>query len=299
LRAIGIDGGGSYTRFVLFDEKKGVINSYIIKEPSNYHLVGVKKVKNVFKEGIERVSDGKYDVVGAGLSGVDREKDMEIISSIFKEINVEKVVISNDALSALWGALNGVGILMIAGTGSIVLARNESGKVERAGGWGYMFEEYCSGFWFANKAAIAALEFRDGMGPFTTLKEKLPSFYGLSKIEDLIYLYYSNFKKSKIASAAIIVFEEAQKGDEVARRIVEKGIENALKMIEAVQKKCDFSDDFNFSYTGGIFNSRFFLENMKKAFYARFAKAKFVSPKFGADVGAAIMAMEKMKNKDL
>jgi N-acetylglucosamine kinase-like BadF-type ATPase len=298
MRAIGIDGGGSYTRFVLFDEQKGLVKSHLVEKPSNYQLVGIEKVKEVFKEGIEKVSDGKFDVVGAGLSGVDRKKDMNVISQVFKEIKVEKFFISNDALSALWGALNGVGILMIAGTGSIVLGRNENGKTARAGGWGYMFEEYCGGFWFSNKAAVAALEFKDGMAPFTTLKDRLVEFYDLAKIEDLIYIYYSDFKKSKVAAAAQVVFEEAEKGDQVANEIVKSGVENALRMISAVKNRCEFPDDFDFSYTGGVFKSKLFLEKMKEAFYLNFPKANFLSPKFDAAVGAAIMALKNLSGEN-
>ena len=295
MRAIGIDGGGSHTRFVLYDEKDGVMNSVEIDASSNYHLVGVDTVKKVFKEGIERVSHGSFDVIGAGLSGVDRDNDMKTMSKIFETLNVHDFIVSNDGIAALWGATAGVGVLMIAGTGSLVIGRNARGEVHRAGGWGYMFDEYCSGFWFSNRAAVAALEQKDGLGPETTLSQRFIEFYNLNDIEDIIYLYYSNFEKSKVASAAKLVFEEAVNGDEIAMKIVKNGIEKAMEMIDTVKEKCGFAENFVFSYTGGLFKSKYFLKRIKRAFEAYFPDGDFITPKFGADVGAALMAIDSWR----
>ncbi len=298
MRAVGIDGGGTHTRFVLYDEKDGILKSVEINSPSNYHLVGAKKVKETFEEGIKRVSMGfGFDTVGAGLSGVDRPADNKVMFEIFEEIGVKDFAISNDGITALWGAIGGIGVLMIAGTGSLVIGRNSEGEVHRAGGWGYMFDEYCGGFWFSNRAAVAALENRDGIGPETTLRQRLVEFYNLNSIEEIIYLYYSNFEKSKIASAAKVVFEEALKRDKVAVQIVKYGIEKSMKMIEAVEKRCGFSGNFAFSYTGGLFNSEYFLEKVKEAFRNSFPKGQFITPKFGADVGAALMAIDSWRKK--
>ncbi len=299
LRAIGIDGGGSHTRFVLYDEKVGVLNSLEINSPGNYHLIGAEGVKKIFKEGIKRVSSNSYfDTIGAGLSGVDRPTDKKIISEIFEEIGVKDFAISNDGVTALWGATGGVGILMISGTGSIIVGRNSKGKVYRAGGWGYMFDEYCSGFWFSNRAAMAALNYRDRLGPFTTLESVLVNFYGIKSIDDIVYLYYSDFDKAKIASAAKVVLQEAQKGDEISMKIVKNGVENALNMISVVARRCGFGGRFTFSYIGGLFNSKYFLRRVENAFEATFPRAQFMHPKFGADVGAALMAIDLWRKKD-
>ena len=297
--AVGIDGGGSRTRFVLYDEKAGILNSVKIDTPANYHLVAVEKVKEVFEYGIKRVSNGSpFDIVGAGLSGVDRADDKKVISEIFEDMGIKNFIISNDGVAALWGATGGVGVLMISGTGSIIVGRNSKGDVCRAGGWGYMFDEYCSGFWLSNRAAMAALDYKDGIGPFTTLESALLDFYGIKAIDDIIYLYYSNFDKSKIASAAKVVLQEAQKGDEVSMKIVKTCLENSLNMISMVARRCGFGEKFIFSYAGGLFNSEYFLRKTKGAFESAFPKAQFKQPEFGADVGAALMAIDSWRRKN-
>ena len=50
-------------------------------------------------------------------------------------------------------------MVVIAGTGSIVLARNRAGQLTRVGGWGHVLGDAGSAYWIAVesvKAAIAA-----------------------------------------------------------------------------------------------------------------------------------------------
>lgn len=293
--AIGIDGGGSKTEFCLYDEFGKILKTLLIDEPSNYHLVGIEKVKNIISKGIAQVSDGySFDIVGAGLSGVDREADREKIVSIFKEIRVKKFFIQNDGVTALWGATGGIGILIIAGTGSIMITRNENGNIHRAGGWGYAFEEFCGGYWFVTKAIRSLLDCKDGLGIQSTLEDKLTTFFNVKDTADLIYLYYSgNFDKSNISSGAKIVLEEAQKGDKLSMLVLKSGLENAMKMVEILKKRSGFKENFIFSYTGGIFKSEYFLKRFKKVFELYFPEAVFVDPKFGPAVGAAMMAIHE------
>lgn len=291
--AIGIDGGGSKTEFCLYDGR--VIKSILIEEPSNYHLVGIEKTKEIISRGINEVSRGcSFDVVGAGLSGVDREADKRQIEKVFEEIGIKHFFIQNDGITALWGATGGVGILLIAGTGSIVVSRNRNGEIHRVGGWGYAFDEYCGGYWFVTQTVKALLDYKD-MGIQIAFTDELINFFGFEKVEDLIYLYYSgNFDKSKISSAARIVLNAAARGEELPLRVLKEGLENAMKMIRIVQKRGKFDDNFVFSYTGGIFKSEYFFKRFKRVFESYFPKANIVEPRNSPAVGAAMMAIHEM-----
>ncbi|MCL4407258.1 MAG: hypothetical protein M1521_01305 [Thermotogae bacterium] len=299
MKAIGIDGGGSKTEFCLYDESGKILNRLLLDEPSNYHLVGIEKVKSVISEGIEKVSKGfTFDVVGAGLSGVDREADRQKIISVFKELGIKRFFIQNDGVAALWGATGGVGILVISGTGSIVIARNEDGEINRAGGWGYAFEEYCGGYWFVTRAIKALLDHKDGLEIGSILEKKLIEFFEVEKVEDLIYLYYSgNFDKAKISSGSKIVLEAAREEDELAMNILKVGLENVMRMVGVLDKRSKFSGKFVFSYTGGIFKSEYFLKRLKRVFEIYFPRSTFTDPKFDPSVGAAMMAIHEERLK--
>ena len=59
------------------------------------------------------------------------------------------------------------GIIVIGGTGSIAYARDERGKMWRAGGWGTPFDDGGSGYDVGRKAVTAALQDFDRRGPHT------------------------------------------------------------------------------------------------------------------------------------
>jgi N-acetylglucosamine kinase len=299
MKAIGIDGGGTHTKFVLYDEDKGIIEFKEIGASTNYHSVGIEKTKKVFLDGISSVGKSGFDIIGAGLSSVDTEKDLEVMKNIFKEIGVENIIISNDGMAALWGATEGVGILMVAGTGSIVIGRNHDGVIARAGGWGYIFEEYCGGFWLVKQATMAILDHRDRVGSFTKLEMDLLKYFDLKTAEEIIGLYYPVTDVSKISSGAKIVLDDAQNGDRIATSIVNKGITGAMKLIKSVKLQCRLKDNFTFSYTGGIFSSKYFFEEFKTNFKRRFPQANFINPKFPPEIGAALMAIKAKKMEDI
>lgn len=299
MRAIGIDGGGTHTKFVLYDEDKGILDFEEIKSPTNYHSVGIEKVKKVLSDGINIVGRNGFDVVGAGLSSVDTKKDLGVMKKIFKDIGIKNVVIANDGVAALWGATEGVGILMVAGTGSIIIGRNRDGVMARGGGWGYIFEEYCGGFWLVKQATIAILNHKDGVGPSTKLEEDLLRYFNLKTSDEIISLYYPRTDVSKISSGAKIVLDDARDGDKIAASIMDKGIKKAMKMIKSVKLRCNLEDDFTFSYTGGIFSSKYFFEEFKTDFKRNFSKANFIDPKFPPEIGAAIMAIKARREEDI
>src|SRR5207237_10017789 len=119
--------------------------------------------------GAERCS------VFAGTRGLSipgrRESLMLELSTRFAGAEVR---VSNDALIALWGALAGrQGVAVLAGTGSIALARSEDGREGRAGGWGYLLGDEGSGYWLGREAIAAYLHVlearQDAPGVFARL----------------------------------------------------------------------------------------------------------------------------------
>jgi N-acetylglucosamine kinase-like BadF-type ATPase len=72
------------------------------------------------------------------------------------------VLVETDAFIAYMGAI-GIqpGVLLIAGTGSIVIARNAAGQMCRTGGWGPVFGDEGGGFWIGREAVRTALRAED------------------------------------------------------------------------------------------------------------------------------------------
>ncbi len=77
-----------------------------------------------------------------------------------------QVLAGNDldsGLAAVFG-LEQAGILVISGTGSVVVGRNAHGQTVRAGGWGHWLGDHGSGYWLALTGLRAAVRELDRTG---------------------------------------------------------------------------------------------------------------------------------------
>jgi N-acetylglucosamine kinase-like BadF-type ATPase len=111
-----------------------------------------------------------------------------------------RVHVISDAQAALLGALGKrPGVLMLSGTGSIVVGRNARGRWARAGGLGPVLGDEGSGFWLGREWLRAAV--RDGH-----LLPALRASHGHDPVQT-------------IAALAREVLERARRGDRRARRI--------------------------------------------------------------------------------
>ncbi len=146
---LGVDGGGSKTLAVIVDEQgrecgRGLAGS------ANYVAVGLElAIQNIYS-AVMRATHEVADALPLckawlGLAGVDRPSDSALLVSHLHTL-ASSVQITNDADLAL-SALPGVaGIVLIVGTGSIALGRNEEGSVTRVGGWGHILGDEGSGY---------------------------------------------------------------------------------------------------------------------------------------------------------
>jgi N-acetylglucosamine kinase len=117
-------------------------------------------------------------------------------------------VLTSDAEVALWGALpDGEGVAVVAGTGSIALAREAAhGRQARSGGYGYLLGDDGSAFWIGREAARMVLAAAEGRGPPTHLSGLLAPAARLNP--------------RQLASLAPTVSQVAAEGDPIARDIL-------------------------------------------------------------------------------
>jgi len=157
VRYLGIDGGGSKTAFLLVDEYYNEL-CHIHTGPSNWISVGKETAQAAIGDGLSQLSEPP-DVICGGFAGAARAEGAafykEVLSSLAPKATV---IIESDAFIASIGAI-GVdpGILLIAGTGSIVIGRSREGSMFRVGGWGPHFGDEGSGFWIGREAVRSAL----------------------------------------------------------------------------------------------------------------------------------------------
>ncbi|MEO1184985.1 MAG: BadF/BadG/BcrA/BcrD ATPase family protein, partial [Cyanobacteria bacterium J06636_27] len=237
---LGIDGGGSKTVCVLMNDIREILGRGEAGS-ANYQSVGIEAAKysieSAINQAIIKQNNIKINAICLGLAGVGRAKDIEIIEKIIKEIPVtrniksENIIISHDALIALVGGIgNDVGIVVAAGTGSIVFGRNHRGETKRVGGWGYILGDEGGAYQIAVAGMKAALKYDDGRGIDTSLLVDFQSYFGLTNIEELIEVVYrSGLGVKEIAGLAPIVDNAAFLGDEIANRIIDDAVSELVK----------------------------------------------------------------------
>src|SRR2546428_8768659 len=107
------------------------------------------------------------NIVCAGFAGAARSDSAAFYKQVLESlIPGAQIIIESDAFIASIGAIGiDPGILLIAGTGSIVIGRDMDRTMFRVGGWGPHFCDEGSGFWIGREAVRAALRSADARAP--------------------------------------------------------------------------------------------------------------------------------------
>lgn len=138
---LGIDGGGSKTEFLLTDFELNPIESFMVKKGSNPWHGSIEQTLSVLEEGINMFKPellSSVSVAYAGISGCFGTRDFneQIQDSIEKY--VQKAVVSGDLQSSFRAqSTKSVGLLALAGTGSVIAHFKEDGSLIFFDGVGY------------------------------------------------------------------------------------------------------------------------------------------------------------------
>jgi N-acetylglucosamine kinase-like BadF-type ATPase len=165
-----------------------------------------------------------------GAAGAGRREDQEALATQLRQrigsaLGACTLTVEHDAYVALEAAFAGEsGMIVIAGTGSVVLARTEAGTLERAGGWGPRIGDDGSGVAIGSAGLGAVAAAFDGGEP-TVLRDRLAEAYAITTPEDLIHAVYRT--DWTVQDVAPLVVAAAEAGDWASTRIL-KTQANAL-----------------------------------------------------------------------
>ncbi len=288
---LGVDGGQSSTTALIGDESGRVIATGHAG-PCNH--VGAAEGRARFLAAIGGCLDdaghreSRFEAACLGFSGGPEDKD-----ALTREIvHAEKYLITNDAVIALEGATAGEpGIAVIAGTGSIALGKNRSGKTARAGGWGYVFGDEGGAFDIVRLALRAALRFEEGWGPKSALRDALLEATGARSADDLLHRFYTDqYPRARVAALASLVDEVALAGDAVAGEILQASAQTLAALAGAVRGQLFAEGEpAAVSYVGGVFRSRMLLERFRMLAELEYGN-RVAPPAFAPADGALIAA---------
>ncbi len=309
---LGIDGGGTKTICLIMNEQRQVFGRGEASA-SNYQSIGanaaLKSIESAIKAAIEPVEKIQVKAICLGLAGAGRSKDIEVIQGIVRDLQQSpnlpiewilpnNIIICHDALTALVGGIgNDVGVVVAAGTGTIVFGRNQQGQTKRVGGWGYILGDEGGAYKIAVAGMQAAMRAYDGREHSTSLVEAFKNELGLESIEGLIEVVYRRgWGVKEIASLAPVVDNAAVNGDEVAKRIIDEGVQELVTATKVVVKDLNLVEDgFEIVTVGSVWGAK---SNIREKFIAsisaEFGNARVILPRHEPAYGACLLALKQL-----
>lgn len=259
MHVLGIDVGGTKTVCLLADE-----NARVLGEGhgpgGNLLAAGEETLERVLRHVIERAIGGHridIDAICLGVAGVDREPEAHTVREVVGRIGYRtRVLVVNDALVALVaGSDEPTGVVIIAGTGSIVYGRNAHNEAARAGGWGHIIGDEGSGYWIGRQALAAVVRASDGRGPATALTAAVMEHFELDDVTGLPRIVYDReHPRVNVATLGPVVQRVRDLGDAVAGAVLERAASELTLAAESVTAKLGLRDAaFRFVLAGGVF----------------------------------------------
>ena len=257
---LGIDGGGTKTEFVLSDSEDRTVCRFLT-DGSNPNAVGIEKTKRIIENGIIEVCKDippPCVAVYAGIAGCASGNYANEVKDMLGKMSFAAYDAGSDINNIVAAGLGeNEGVTMILGTGicAYVVKKEET---KRIAGWGYLFDNGGSAFHIGRDALNAYFSAYDGSGKETTLVERIKQTFDCSNAEFLKYLYDGGNKL--VASYAMCVFEEAEKGDFVSVDILKKNIGEIARIIRASLSHFKaYNEKVPVILGGGLTNQRLLL----------------------------------------
>lgn len=282
-----IEGGGSKTILQVMNQegqiltlvKNEVKNNRIETSGSNINSIGPEGVRQVLSSLLDEVFllDGNREIdlksliphsrIIAGMAGAGFPQNKQSLISLIQErgISSDRVLVMSDGEMALQ-LINGEGIILIAGTGSICLGKRGE-ALFRVGGLGRILGDEGSGYQIGLQALKAALAEEYGWGISTSLTPALKELFQVSDLKTLIpKINLGEIPPSKIASSAPIVFSKAAEQDEVAKEIIDRAAGDLSYLLTTMINMSPLLD-CEIHLWGGIFkntHSEAFIQKVKE-----------------------------------
>ena len=301
--ALGVDGGGTQTRCVVLDEQ-GTIRGFSLSGPSKPDAVEPATGRKNLQEAIRLASQtcggaGAIDSVFLGLGGVNSADDVRSVLGMLDGLDLRPSIpigVDLDVRIALAGATAGQpGIALIVGTGSSCYGRNANDEGWRSGGWGYIIDDYGSGFYLGQKALEAVIRAADGRGEPTALTAPCLEAFGIIDLNELTHrIYYPRLNHTGIAALAPIVVDVAQR-DAIAQAIVVHGCDELALMVLATKRQLNLPDDVLVVPVGSLGTvNQYYRSVLEDAIHRLIPNARVRPPVTPAVFGAAFLALQQL-----
>lgn len=250
---LGIDAGGTKTRFVLYSPEGSVLKETTL-ESCHPLQVSDETAVSILKKGIAALVLPQEPVfISAGMAGYGNNKKLveRIEQNCAQAFAGHPYALYSDAQIALSGALDGEdGILLIAGTGSMALSRKD-GVYQRCGGWGFVLDDAGSSYWIGKELLKAFCAQADGRQKETALKQAVKDYFGINEDYELISTCSGD--RTQIAGLARVCSALAEQQDETAADIFRRAGRELAAQVSVLAAA--FDKEVPVGLVGGLWNA--------------------------------------------
>ncbi|PIR61349.1 MAG: hypothetical protein COU66_04180 [Candidatus Pacebacteria bacterium CG10_big_fil_rev_8_21_14_0_10_44_11] len=242
---LGIDGGGTKTEVLCLSETGETVGTGL-SGPTNLTSTNTGaasfSLKEAVRQALEKASpDSQVVSAVMGLAGMDTQSEYEMAFQPFAEMlktafKIENFHLVHDSVIALENGSNKPNaVVLISGTGSICVGRNDQGDSARSGGMDYLLTDQGSGYDIGRHVLREAIKSFDGRRPKTMLEQLVCQHFEIENLENIkMQIYHPPLSKVEVAELAKVCCEAYLANDSAARQILEWAQTEMIKLVEAV-----------------------------------------------------------------
>ena len=284
----GIDGGQSSTVAVVGDER-GCIVARGIAGPADE--IGAGKTSTRLRDALagaledacrnaQLAGDTRFAAIVAGISGYDGR-----VYGRTPELPSAHVTLLHDTPIAHAGALSGrSGVVVIAGTGSVVYGRNDDGWSRTLGGWGFLFGDEGSAFGIARDAlAMLMRAHDDGDSSLAAETQAACEFFGTTSLRPLAHAFY----KGEVTRDRLAAFAPAAMRFGAFGSIVERG---ARRLAALTKVAIAGGAPARVALVGGVFGDDGFRQRVCAEIRRAHPGVEIVEARYEPAYGALLLA---------
>jgi N-acetylglucosamine kinase-like BadF-type ATPase len=303
---VAVDGGGSKTDGVAVGLDGTVVAQARMSGSSPHFLdlnpaVGV--IDAVIAELRARVGDRPIWQYNLYLSSLDFPSEVADFTAAIagkpwaRAVTGNAAVIGNDMLALLRaGTTEPDAVAVVCGTGINCLGVRRDGRQARFAALGTISGDWGGGRFLGEQALWFAARAADGRGEPTLLARTVPDRLGLPDVAAVIEAFhFHRLGDEHFADLTALIFDAADRGDAVARTVVDRQAEEIVALATAALTRLDLLEDAVPVVLGGgviAADHHRLLDGVRERLDRRAPKALLTVVRSRPVLGAALLALE-------
>jgi glucosamine kinase len=239
-------------------------------------LASSSTIVEVVRRALSAAGKLTGDTLVVGAAGAGRETEREELRTALRSENlVSHVIVTTDIEIALSAAFaDGPGIVVSAGTGSVAVGRDHTGKRHRIGGYGWQMGDEGSGYAIGRASLGAVSRAVDGRSPPTALSDRLLQATRSGDFDALVR-WAAGASPAEVASLAPHVLAVAAEGDTLAKGIADYAARELSQLAICLVPKMEIDPPIPVAVTGGLLSQD---QPLRRALLAKLREESVFAP---------------------